>query len=71
MMDNDNKLTVILENLAGGGAERNLTNLMNYLVDDGWEIDLVLVKKEPTTSSAFLFGLDKFDHIACCSYWSD
>ena len=46
MTDNDNKLTVILENLAGGGAERNLTNLMNYLVDDGWEIDLVLVKKE-------------------------
>jgi len=46
MVKQSNKLTIVLENLAGGGAERNLTNLMNYLVDEGWKIDLVLVKKE-------------------------
>ena len=40
------KLTIILENLAGGGAERNLTILMNHLAEADWGIDLVLVKKE-------------------------
>ena len=40
------KIATVLEDLEGGGAERNLTNLMNQLVDKGMEIDLVLVKME-------------------------
>ena len=30
-MEKEKELTIIIENLAGGGAERSLVNLMNYL----------------------------------------
>lgn len=45
-MKKQNEITIVLENLAGGGAERCLVNLMNYLAEKGWIINLILVKQE-------------------------
>ena len=42
----EKRISFIIENLDGGGAERVITNLMNYLVDSGWKVDLILVRKE-------------------------
>jgi glycosyltransferase involved in cell wall biosynthesis len=39
------KIAFFLQNLSGGGAEKSVVNLSNYLVDDGIDIDIVLVDK--------------------------
>lgn len=38
-------LTFVIETLGGGGAERVMLNLMNYLAEQGYTIDLVLVRQ--------------------------
>lgn len=40
------KITVFLEGLLGGGAERTLTNFTNELVTNNYQVELVLFKKE-------------------------
>ena len=39
------KIAFFLQNLSGGGAEKSVVNLSNYLVNDGVDIDIVLVNK--------------------------
>ena len=39
-------ISVILQNLNGGGAEKMMINLCNYFAESGLSVDLVLVRKE-------------------------
>ena len=52
---NTKKIAFFLQNLSGGGAEKSVVNLSNYLVNKGIEIDIVLVDK---SSAAYLEELD-------------
>ena len=52
---NTKKIAFFLQNLSGGGAEKSVVNLSNYLVNIGIEIDIVLVDK---SSAAYLEELD-------------
>ncbi len=49
------KIAFFLQNLSGGGAEKSVVNLSNYLVNDGVDIDIVLVDK---SNAAYLDDLD-------------
>lgn len=40
------KIAFFLQDLKGGGAERSMVNIMNYLAEQGYPIDLVLVRRE-------------------------
>jgi glycosyltransferase involved in cell wall biosynthesis len=42
------KIAFFLQSLSGGGAEKSVVNLSNYLVNDGVDIDIVLVNKFET-----------------------
>lgn len=46
MTKNNKKLAILIPNLAGGGAERVALNLANFWVSVGFEVHLVLLKKE-------------------------
>jgi len=52
---NKKKIAFFLQNLSGGGAEKSVVNLSNYLVNDGVDIDIVLVDK---ANAAYLDDLD-------------
>ena len=39
------KIAFLLQSLSGGGAEKSVVNLANYLVNNGLDIDIVLVNK--------------------------
>jgi glycosyltransferase involved in cell wall biosynthesis len=49
------KIAFFLQNLSGGGAEKSVVNLSNFLVNDGVDIDIVLVEKH---SAVYLKELD-------------
>jgi hypothetical protein len=49
------KIAFFLQNLSGGGAEKSVVNLSNFLVNDGVDIDIVLVEKH---SAVYLKDLD-------------
>jgi len=49
------KIAFFLQNLSGGGAEKSVVNLSNYLVNDGVNIDIVLVDK---SAAVYLKELD-------------
>lgn len=51
---NKKKIAFFLQNLSGGGAEKSVVNLSNFLVNDGVEIDIVLVDK---SNAAYLDDL--------------
>lgn len=42
------KISILLPSLRGGGAEKVMVTLANYFVERGYEIDLLLLKKEGT-----------------------
>lgn len=52
---NNKKIAFFLQNLSGGGAEKSVVNLSNFLVNDGIDIDIVLVDK---SNAAYLDELD-------------
>ncbi len=52
---NTKRIAFFLQNLSGGGAEKSVVHLSNYLVNDGIDIDIVLVNK---SSAVYLKELD-------------
>lgn len=49
------KIAFFLQNLSGGGAEKSVVHLSNFLVNDGVDIDIVLVDR---SHAAYLDELD-------------
>ena len=49
------KIAFFLQNLSGGGAEKSVVNLSNYLINDSLEIDIVLVD---SSTEVYLKDLD-------------
>jgi len=49
------KIAFFLQNLSGGGAEKSVVHLSNFLVNNGVDIDIVLVDK---SNAAYLNELD-------------
>jgi hypothetical protein len=47
------RVAFFLENLSGGGAERNMVSMANYLSENSYEIQMVLTRGE----GAFLGSL--------------
>ena len=52
---NTNKIAFFLQNLSGGGAEKSVVHLSNFLVKNGVDIDIVLVD---ISNAAYLQELD-------------
>ena len=42
-MDINNKITLVISSLSGGGAERVCVSLANSFVKNGWRVDLVIL----------------------------
>ena len=42
---NNKKITIFVSKISGGGAERSAVNVANYIATQGYNIDLISVKK--------------------------
>ena len=48
-MDINNKITLVISSLSGGGAERVCVSLANSFVKNGWRVDLVILNLNKET----------------------
>lgn len=49
-----NKVTLMIDNLSGGGAQKVCVSVANGLVELGWEVDLIILNNNNTTYYDFL-----------------